>query len=79
MTQTDSRAELTAIVAELVEVDPASVTPDKSFADDLKADSLCMVDIAVRVEEDLGVKIADEELGGIRTVADLLSYVEARR
>jgi acyl carrier protein len=71
--------ELLAAIAEIVHnisgkpVD--EVTPDKSFADDLELDSLGMVEVAASAEDDLGIKIPDEQLNELKTVQDVIDYV----
>ena len=64
------------IVEEIAGVDAGEVTPDKSFVDDLDIDSLSMVEIAVQTEDKYGVKIPDEDLAGLRTVGDVVSYIQ---
>ena len=53
--------ELASILHEVADVDPAEVTPDKSFVDDLDVDSLSMVEVAMAVEEKFGASIPDDE------------------
>jgi acyl carrier protein len=43
--------QLAEILQEVADVDPADVTPEKSFVDDLDVDSLSMVEVAMAVEE----------------------------
>ena len=64
------------IIEEIAGVDPSEVTPEKSFVDDLDIDSLSMVEIAVQTEDKYGVKIPDEDLAGLRTVGDVVSYIQ---
>ena len=52
------------------------MTPEKSFVDDLDIDSLSMVEIAVQTEDKYGVKIPDEDLAGLRTVGDVVAYIQ---
>ena len=62
--------------ATVLELDPATVTRATSFADDLRADSLALVEIVEIVEEELAARadgafhIEDEELDGLRTVGE---------
>jgi acyl carrier protein len=49
---------------------------EKSFVDDLDIDSLSMVEIAVQTEDKYGVKIPDEDLAGLRTVGDVVLYIQ---
>jgi acyl carrier protein len=69
-------AELAAILHEVADVNPADVTPDKSFVDDLDVDSLSMVDVAMAVEEKFNAKIPDEQLSELKTVGDAIAYIE---
>jgi acyl carrier protein len=67
------------ILNEVVGTEEDDVTADKSFTDDLDVDSLSMVEIAVLVEEKLGVKLPDEELANLKTVGDAVSYIAANQ
>ena len=63
------------IIADKIEVDPEVITGESSF-EDLKVDSLYMVEIMLSVEEEFNITIDDAE--GIETVDDIVSYVESR-
>jgi acyl carrier protein len=63
------------IVEEIAGVDAAEVTSEKSFVDDLDIDSLSMVEIAVQAEDKFGVKIPDDQLAELKTVADAVNYI----
>jgi len=71
-------------VATVLELDPASVTLDTRFRDDLGADSLALVEIVEIVEETLaplarpGFHIDDEDLDGLRTVGQAVEYAVER-
>lgn len=75
-----SQEQIISGIAEIVEevtgIEPSEVTIEKSFIDDLDIDSLSLVEIAVQLEDKYGVKIPDEELAGLRTVGDAVSYVQ---
>ena len=64
------------IIDEVAGVPADQVTPDKTFVDDLDIDSLSMVEIAVQTEDKYGVKIPDEDLAGLRTVGDVVAYIQ---
>lgn len=53
------------------------VTPEATF-DDLDLDSLDLVEFALAAEEDLGVRISDEEAEELDTLADTVSLLEAK-
>jgi acyl carrier protein len=67
------------IVEEVVGVDAAEVTTEKSFTDDLDIDSLSMAEIAVAVEDRFEVKIPDNQVAELRTVGDAVNYVADHR
>jgi acyl carrier protein len=69
------RAGLAEILNEVADVDPADVTDDKTFVDDLDVDSLSMVEVAMAAEEKFGVTIPDEELPKLKTVGDAVNYI----
>jgi acyl carrier protein len=70
-------AGLGEIIEEIAGVPAAEVTPAKSFVDDLDIDSLSMVEIAVAAQDKFGVEIPDDELKNLRTVKDVVGYVQA--
>ena len=76
MSQTDVLAGLAEILEEVAGVDPADVTPEKTFIDDLDVDSLSMVEVVVAAEEKFGVKIPDDEVQNQKTVGDAVSYIQ---
>jgi acyl carrier protein len=69
------RAGLAEILNEVADVDPADVTDDKTFVDDLDVDSLSMVEVAMAAEEKFGVSIPDDELPKLKTVGDAVNYI----
>jgi acyl carrier protein len=76
VTQEEILAGIAEIIEEVTGIEPSEVTPEKSFVDDLDIDSLSMVEIAVQTEDKYGVKIPDEDLAGLRTVGDVVSYIQ---
>ena len=71
-------------VATVLERDPASVTRETRFREDLEADSLALVEIVEIVEESLapraraGFHLEDEDLDGLLSVGDAVDYAVAR-
>jgi acyl carrier protein len=76
MTDMEILAGLAEIFEEFVDVEPSAVIPEASLADDLTIDSLSMVEIIVSAQDRFGVEIPDEELKRLRTVGDVISYVQ---
>ena len=70
-------------LADILEIDPSGISEGSSFADDLEADSLALIELVEAIEEDLseragGFRIEDEDLEDLRTVRDAVDYVCAR-
>ncbi len=66
------------IVSEQLSVPREEITRESSFVDDLKADSLDVVELVMRFEDTFGVTIPDEDYEKIRTVGDAVDYIEAK-
>ena len=64
------------IVVEQLVVDPDEVIDSASFIDDLGADSLDMVELALKFEREFGFEISDEAVECILTVADAVKFIE---
>lgn len=65
-----------AIIAEKLSVDAAEVTPEKSFTNDLGADSLDTVELIMEFEKEFGIQIPDDAAEKIATVGDAITYIE---
>jgi acyl carrier protein len=71
------------LLAEILEIGVATITESSSFADDLDADSLALIELVEALEEELGdriegFRIDDEDLEELRTVRDAVDYVTAK-
>ncbi len=66
------------IVAEQLDVDPEEVVPEASFVDDLGADSLDLTELIMAMEDEFGMEIDDEEAQKLRTVQDVIDYIESK-
>ena len=64
------------ILCEQLDLDEDSVTLDSDIADDLGADSLDVVDLLMSLEDEFEVEIPDEEIENLRTVGQLVKYIE---
>ena len=76
-TQLDFK-ELQQLAAEILGVDPEQVQMDKSFARDLAADSLDLVELIAAVEDKYDVELPEEELEKMKHISDLWKYLEAK-
>ena len=77
MADNNLEARLRKMIAEQLGVEEAQVVPSASFADDLNADSLDLVELIMSIEEEFGVEIPDEDAEKIATVGDALNYLNA--
>ena len=65
------------LICEQFEVDPASITEETNFLQDLSADSLDFVELVMNIEDTFSLpEIGEEEIRSIQTVGDLVKYVE---
>ncbi|MEK7366146.1 MAG: acyl carrier protein [Candidatus Deferrimicrobiota bacterium] len=67
------------IVAEQLERDVNEVTNAASLIDDLGADSLDVVELVMKMEEEFGIEIPDEEAEKIKTVNDVIQYITTHK
>ena len=67
------------IVSEQLGVPKEEITRESSFVDDLKADSLDVVELVMEFEDEFEVIIPDEDYEKIRTVGDAITYIEERQ
>jgi acyl carrier protein len=64
------------IICAQLEVSAEKVTPEASFTDDLKADSLAVVELVLALEEAFSIEIPDEDTEQIKTVKDAIQYIK---
>lgn len=68
--------ELQELAAEILGVEPEQVQMDVSFARDLAADSLDLVELIAAIEDKYDVELPDEELEQMKNVGDLWAFLE---
>ena len=66
------------IVSEQLGVEKAEVTRGSSFVDDLKADSLDVVELVMEFEDEFGITIPDDDYDKIKTVGDAITYIDEK-
>jgi acyl carrier protein len=70
-------------LADILEIEPSTITEGASFTDDLEADSLALIELVEALEEEIGertvgFRIEDEDLEDLKTVRDAVDYVVSR-
>ena len=67
------------LVAEQFAMEPAEVTMETSFEEDLGADSVDLVELVMAMEEEFEVgEIQEEDLGGLKTVGDAVNFIASK-
>ena len=70
-------SKVRAIIAEKLAVDENTITMDSSFVNDLKADSMDILDLVSGFEEEFNITIPDEKGRTLETVGEAVSYLES--
>lgn len=64
------------IVSEATKVDAANIKPETNFIDDLNLDSLDMVEMMMKMEEEFGVEIPEDKTEDLKTINDVVTYLK---
>lgn len=72
-------AKIKEILADQLGVDESEVTMEALVAEDLGADSLDVIDLLMSIEDEFAVEIPDEEIENVKTVGDIVNYIEAHK
>ena len=71
--------ELVQILCDQLPLNPEDITPDSKIKDDLGADSLDVLQLLMTLEEEKGVTIPDDVLPSLKTVGDIVNYIESQQ
>ncbi|MCR5654028.1 MAG: acyl carrier protein [Lachnospiraceae bacterium] len=71
--------ELRKILVQILGVYPDEVTPESTFEGDLGADSLDMYQVLLQMEETFEIEVVPEQLRDIKTVAEAVEYIKAKK
>ena len=66
------------ILVDQLDVDEGAITYESSISDDLGADSLDIVDLVMSLEEEFDIEVPDEEIEAMRTVGDIVKFIESK-
>jgi len=73
----DIAQKVKEIVSDKLDADADDIQEDKDFVEDLKADSLAIVEVVLALEEQFEIEIPDEDTEKIKTVRDAIEYIKA--
>jgi acyl carrier protein len=73
------RDKIVSIIVDKLGVEPAEVTNEASFTNDLGADSLDTVELIMEFEKEFNIAIPDDQAEKIATVGDAVSYIEEKK
>ena len=71
--------EVIDIIVEQLGVDSSDVSVEKSFVEDLNADSLDLTELIMTLEERFGFEISEEDAEKLKTVGDVVKYIEEKK
>lgn len=74
-----TKDEVIEIIVEQLGVDAADVTPEQSFVEGLGADSLDLTELIMTFEERFGYEITEEEAEKLRTVGDVINFIDQKK
>ena len=75
----DIAEKVKEIVSDKLDVDGADIQEEQDFIEDLKADSLAIVEVVLALEEQFEIEIPDEDTEKIKTVRDAIDYIKAQK
>ncbi len=75
----DTFEEIKKIVIDRLGTDPAKITPEARFREDLEADSLDLVELIMAFEDQFGAEISDEDAQSITTVGEAVTYIDSHK
>ena len=79
MAEGSTETRVKEIVCEQLGVSAEEVTSESAFIEDLGADSLDIVELVMALEEEYGTEISDEDTEKIRTVKDIIKYIDNQK
>ena len=65
------------IVSEAANVEAANIKAETNFVDDLNLDSLDMVEMMMKMEEEFGIEIPEEKTEELKTIGDVANYLKS--
>lgn len=76
MAEPTTYEQVATLIVDRFGVEESSVTPEMSFTDDLGADSLDVVELVMELEDNFGIQISDDDVEDIKSVGDIVKYID---
>ena len=67
------------LIADEMKIEPSKVTMESIFVDDLNCDSLDLVELIMKIEDEFDIEIPEEEARGLKAVSDVVNYLEKHK
>ncbi len=67
------------LIAQQLKADPATITPETRLIEDLKADSANVMVMIMDLEDNYGITVEDDQILKLKTVGDVVAYIEAHQ
>jgi acyl carrier protein len=67
------------LISDATKIDSAKITMQTSFVDDLNLDSLDIVELMMKMEDEFGIEIPEEDAEGLKKVEDVVTYLSKRQ
>jgi acyl carrier protein len=71
--------QIIKVISDAAKVDASTIKLETNFVEDLKFDSLDIVELMMKMEDDFGVEIPEEDAEGLKTVGDVVSYISEKK
>ncbi|KRN88604.1 acyl carrier protein [Ligilactobacillus ceti] len=79
MTEQEIFSKVSDIILENFDIDPANITMDLNFQNDLNADSIDIVEFVLELEDAFGAEISDEDAEKLATMGDAVRYIASKQ
>lgn len=70
--------KIKTVLAEQTGIDASEITMESTFTEDLNIDSLDMVELVMELEEEYGIEIDEDDADKIKTIGDVVNYINER-
>ena len=71
--------KIVKLISETTKIEPANIQPNSNFIDDLNLDSLDMVELMMKMEDEFGLEIPEKETEKLKTVNDVIQYIQVKK